>query len=595
MRKIFVNQHIDFLFPQPQPFSRREKGAINLDINESPFYPWEKGFRDEDDLNRISMRNMIKIKDILTLIIAAILCSGAIYAQQESSEEEKSAAEPMSLPQLIIIDKADLNVKSGIKKFPDKTEPLNENELDSLNSLEKQPSLLLPIESLPTKPTKQEQTDGCLKGSFGRFTTTAAEAGYGFEISDYKFYGNAGLEISDGHEDYADYGKFNVNAVLDYIAPRKYWIFGGSRTRTYLDLYNNNFNLYAIESAPQRNVLALETGVKSDGNYQGYDFSVGGAFESMNMSQTGHSAADNGINGFLEVKNLSNKFGLGGRVEMDLRTLRGRGMNFIEAVGFGKMTIEDIIFNLKAGFQTSTNSKKVNRSGFLLSGRMDINLNRDFTVKASVKSGLNKLSFFDLMERNPYLSDSAHVDYEYDIADVKGFLYYHPNTDIGASAGIRFRKSNRRPVIVNADSGMFSTAYPDASEIQLIFEGFWNITPEDRLTGNFTANFASLGDFDNNKIPYYAPVKFSVDYRREWLENFGTQIGFSYIGNRYIDLQNSDELSGYFNLNASVDYNLSRKLKIFVNLENMANSDIYIWNGYKERSLFAKAGVLWKF
>ena len=69
-------------------------------------------------------------KNIIIIILLIILISGSIFSQQNTSPT------PLELPNFIINGIERLNVRSGIKQFPDKPTPLTKRELDSINSIE---------------------------------------------------------------------------------------------------------------------------------------------------------------------------------------------------------------------------------------------------------------------------------------------------------------------------------------------------------------------------------------------------------------------------------------------------------------------------
>jgi len=62
-----------------------------------------------------------------------------------------------------------------------------------------------------------------------------------------------------------------------------------------------------------------------------------------------------------------------------------------------------------------------------------------------------------------------------------------------------------------------------------------------------------------------------------------------------VDLLNSEELDPYFNMNFDVNYLINKNLSIFAKVDNLFNQDIFIYNYYRERTLFASMGFHWKF
>ncbi|HPO63995.1 MAG TPA: hypothetical protein PK762_13025, partial [Candidatus Kapabacteria bacterium] len=130
---------------------------------------------------------------IKTIIFFTFLSYYLSFSQQGTSST------PLELPNFIIEGKEQLNVRAGMKQLPDKPISLTKEELDSINSLEKKPSFLLPLKTIPNKIFEKTFYSGFLKGEIGRYFTPLLEAGYEFKVNNYKLFVNANFEASNGH------------------------------------------------------------------------------------------------------------------------------------------------------------------------------------------------------------------------------------------------------------------------------------------------------------------------------------------------------------------------------------------------------------
>ena len=408
----------------------------------------------------------------LNICLALALFPAVLFAQEES----ESNTQPLELPNMIIIRDANLDVRAGVKQFPQDPRPLTAAELDSLNSLEKQQTATLPAEPLPAGRNHEILPNAYFKGSLGRFSTVDIEGGFGFEANGYKFFANAGMDMSGGHVDNSEYNKIFAKATSDYIAPEKYWIFGGSRTRLTFGLGHKSYNLYSIEEAPQRQVFDMSLRVNTDGNYEGFDFSTGAGFNTLQMSQDNSDLSGTGIDAFLTVKNLQNKYELGGTVDIDFRSLHSDGISFINALLFGQIKMQDYRINLRGGINTGGGTIDEARFAPELYAGLDYLLNNDFTLRASVRSGLENPKFMQFIGRNPYMSALTEIDLPHTIADISGNLLFHPVKDIGFSAEASFRTVSRSPVYVPAAEGVFQMAYADINVFELNLEGFYSFS-----------------------------------------------------------------------------------------------------------------------
>jgi hypothetical protein len=533
-------------------------------------------------------------KMIFYFVIAAFL--NTALAQQK--ETQTAAPEPIDLPNFIIQGKMQLDVTSGVKMEPGKPMPLNSSMLDSLNSLEKQPSLSIPIDPLPHYAIIRDSKKGFILGDFGSYAIGKIKAGYGLNLDGYDLYGTAGVDFSGGHVSNSEYSGFDLHLTSDYIAPQKFFIFGGSRTRTNIEFNNKNYKLYSIATPPDRKFNKFKAGLDVIGNFKGYQFETGAGFNGTEIKTQDIITADNNFYGYINVHNYWNNLFVAENLLLDLHSLRGNSANFIQMDGTVSLINDDLSLIGNAGLQIASNSEGIDRGGLLLSALVEYRLNKLFTIKGNIRSGLENNNLSNIYNYNPYISNFVNLDYSYDIMNLKGFIDFHPSQDLVISAGFFLRHSDRLPVFIDNHAlqpGSFEISYKTGTLIKSVFESYWNFTEKDKLSANLTATQSSMSDIDNKSIPYTPAIQFGLNYERLWIEKFGTKIGIDYFGERFADIDNNIKLDQYLNLNFEFSYIIAKDLKAMASFDNMLNSDIVIWNGYKERGLFASFSLMWQF
>jgi hypothetical protein len=534
------------------------------------------------------------MKKIIILLLIAFAVKG--FAQETP---EKGAQEPIELPKFIIVGRYDPSVQYGIKQKPEKPAPLSKAQLDSLNSLEKQQSPSIPIEPLVTDALPGEYKKGFVEADFGSFITGSLRGGYGINLEGYELYGTGGIEASSGHEDDAEYNSFHMQLSSDYIAPDKFFIFGGSRTRTLFKVNHDSYDLYGADNPMDRAATQMNLRVDVDGNYEGIGFSTGGGYRLLRLKTDEYITNDNNLNGYVKVNKLWKNFHLAGNLSLDFNSLRKNSVNFLQADGSAAIISDHLSIFGKAGFQVAQNSDEVNRSGLLLQGRIDYRMNDIFTISGSAESGLQKRFFRDYYLENPYLSNIAHFDYTYNIMLIKGNLFFHPTDKFALTGGVDFRYANRYPYFFPETDqralGSFGLRYEDATIFAIRGEIFWQPAENDRFVANLTMNQTNLNEVDDNAIPYLAPFNLSGKWHRNWTNKIGTNIGIDYIGEREANDSNSVQIDAFINLTAGIIYKINDRFTARANLENLLASDIYIWEGYKERGLFLSVGLMWQF
>jgi outer membrane receptor protein involved in Fe transport len=539
---------------------------------------------------------------IIILLISIVYIGFA----QENSEQQKPEPAPLELPNFIIEGVEQLNVKSGIKKMPDKTYSLNKSELDSLNSLEKKEQFPLPIEELPKSVLTDTYLPGYFKAHIGRFSDALLEAGYGMNYEGFELFGTAGMNYSKGHQDDAGYTDIFAKISSDYIADKKFYIFGGSRTRTDFYLKNLSYRMYPMtdisgngEIDNKRNASEIGLNVDVDGNWEGVQFRTGASVSTLQLNSVSEyynerKAFDNSIEGYLKARHLWNGFLLSGNVEVDFTNTSGNPTNFAQADASAEIFNDLFTLTVQSGFQYAINSEGVNRGGLLLSGEIEYRIDRNMTFLAGLESGLQKNNFTGLYNRNPYLMLNSMLDFPYDIMKLKGKYFYQPLEKFGFSVAGTMSVTDRFPYFNDSLNNEFMVQYDKVNIAQLEAETYWDINEKNNISGYLKVNFTGF-DLGSNSVPNIPVNLMGINYHSKLFDDFGTKIGLNYVGERYSDKENNITIDGYFYLNAFFNYDIMNNLRIFLNAENLTNSEVYIWNGYKERGIFAALGFMWKF
>ncbi len=527
----------------------------------------------------------MKLFQYIVIIFFTIASALSLLAQEESDKQ------PLELPNYVIEGRGQINVRSGVKRYPSAIEKLTATELDSINSLQKEQTILLPPKPLHNKIFTVNKKAGFIKGLFGSYITPEIEGGYNFAIDNYKMFADIKMDMSNGDPNNSGYFKIFGGLNSEYLAPDKFFIFGGSITNSKLNLIYNNYNLYAVNKAPNRSLFNMLIAANSKGNFEGYDFHTGGHYSLMTMSTEGNSITDNGLNAYLLFNNHWKTFLVGGGVLIDYHSLSGNSMSFLELSANGQYHLDKYVFDAKAGLQFGNTTANATLFNFLLDLKAKYMLNEDFSFYGKFIMTMENSNFQDYYRINPYISDSTYFDYPI-LTKFALQMNYHPLEDILVSFGASYGGRSRNPYFENADTATFILKYGSSSLFQIFSEGSWYISKKDELFYHIETNISTI---NNATIPYTVPLLASATYSHKWMPEFNTAIGGSYISSRYADLKNTIQLDGYIDLFFIANYKINEKFNIFIKLNNLLNQNIYIWNGYRERGLFLGAGVLYRF
>lgn len=511
---------------------------------------------------------------------------------QEKELPKTNETRPLELPTIFIEGKENLNVQSGTKQFLDKTRALTKNELDSINSLEKQISMLIPVKPMQETMTSAFFRKGYFSGEYGMYITPKLLGGYKFFIDDYKLSLDGGLDFSNGHITNSGYTKFFARFNSEYVAPEKFVFFGGSLTSFDLDFDYNSYKLYALSDPPKRANTSLSLKIVSDGRYDVFDFITGAQFKTLSLSQNNYSVSDNSFNGFLKIDGNFEDFLVGTGASIDFRNLRGNPYTFFEIFGKLKFNFDELFFKGIGGMQITESSLGESRRGVMIDASLSYIFNYYYTASVGFSSFLEQNSFTKALAINPYITDSAVVDFAYPVS-FKSSLNYHPDERFYIIASAGYHIIDRTPYFLNADSGAFNIHYDKSTSIKFEIESIYNLSPNDNLTFFILLQNNELAT--GKKVPHIESFRLSVNYRKRLFEKLGTFIEVFYVGSRFADKENKKEIGSFIDLNLGANYSFSKDFDVFLRLENLLNSDIRYWNGYKARNVFVTAGIYWKF
>lgn len=525
------------------------------------------------------------------IFLFAIFVATSVLKIQAQDKQQKD--KPLELPEFVINGTERANVPGGTKMFPLSSLLLSQKQLDGLNSLEKQQSPLLPPAPLPVISPKPQLYNGFLRGELGFYVSPTVDAGYQTKLSGYDIYARGGFSTSNGHQTDADYSKIYLNLNAGYLAPAEFVFFGGSRTDSYIHYEGKSYKLYAIPNAPERTARNFALGANVNGNFEGLAYAGGIGLANTSFSQSG-DVSNNLLHGFAEANQLWHGYKIGGRLAMDFSTLRGNGYHFIELAGTGEYTADKMVLAGNLGVQIAQNSLGESQGGALFKLRLDYLLSENFTIRGILHSGLEKNSFAEMFRENPYLADSAQVQFSRTKIEFGGQILYHPNTIFSASGGIFLRSSGDFQMFSPTTSATFQTIYKDISALEIKGEASYVLSQKNSISALLEIRSATTSD-SSKSVPYIIPIHFQVDWQHFWTNEWRTNVQIAYISERNANIQNTVNLPSFFDVNIGGDYALNNRLAIFARLNNLLGADIQLWQGYKERGIFGAAGVTWQF
>ncbi len=535
-------------------------------------------------------------------IILALFAYESAISQKTNSEQGNEQApavnRPVEFPSMTVEGKEQLKVQAGVKQYPNKVQSLNSAEIDSISPVHQQQAMLLPVKPLVSSFAKRQYKRNYLNVYAGNFLTLNADAGIGFNINDFNLFVDGHAFYTDGHIKNADAFDGGAKLSLNYIAPRKYWIFGGSRTDAHFKFNTNSYKMYAMDTARGRNAFELSLGVKSEGEYNTYAFSTGASYEMFNIEHNNDIAENSDIAGFLSVgKAIDSSLDVRAKLNLRFGTSFGQSNNFMDFSAGAKYRLnEQTIVNGTAGFQSTGSTGNIQRANIVLIADIDYLLSKFITLEAGVNLNFDDNNFKSAWMVNRFVEHKAKIDFPYEKA-VKAAIIIHPSEYLMFSAGAKFSMIDRFRSFVLTDEKIFNLDYTDANGFDVFGKGSLLMSK----SGNFSAElhykpiYYSNSAFNGKNIPNLSGFQMLFVYDNIWMEKFGTKVELNYFGKRYVNSENTESKDGFINLAARISYKLMDNLNLYLKGDNLLNANEFFWGPYKERGLYLSVGAFWQF
>ncbi len=169
-------------------------------------------------------------------------------------------------------------------------------------------------------------------------------------------------------------------------------------------------------------------------------------------------------------------------------------------------------------------------------------------------------------------------------------LKYEYDKYFQIDGGLKYFSSDKFPYYSRSDnSGLFKIGFTEVKNYDLFVNLLFHYGP-------YGVFYSSLDLFDvnnssNERIPYQPVIDASVSYGYDFNNGLFGKINLVYQSERYIDLQNTRKLSGFFDAGVELEYRFQNNISILFQLNNLLNQKIYYWEAYKRKPLDAVLGI----
>jgi len=224
-----------------------------------------------------------------------------------------------------------------------------------------------------------------------------------------------------------------------------------------------------------------------------------------------------------------------------------------------------------------------------------------FTFQAGWTGYVRKTSFQYLASQNPWLwvpAELRNTWIEERYAGFKGAVGDH----FTYSAKVGFNKLSNQPLFINdttaaGDGKSFGVVYADKMNV-LNLGGELGYTVAEKFSVISSLSFNQFtGLRGQQKAWGMLPLEFNTALRLQVIRDLWLKTDlFAWSGPRYMRQDGSDgKLSGAFDLNAGLEFRITRSLNLWTQFNNIFNKEYQRWNQYPVYGFNFVGGIIFSF
>ncbi|MFA8344053.1 MAG: hypothetical protein ACEPO8_13860 [Rhodothermaceae bacterium] len=523
---------------------------------------------------------MIK-KIILTLLIIA----GCTLAQNNQSVE---------LPNFVITGIRSVDIKTLNKKMPDLISTLSKEFILPTKTPDAFKISILSNISVPDTNINFVNRDynGFLNVGVGINTLPVGNLRY--TLSSRHVMLNAKVWGSNDREfiDNAGYNTSGVSVNSDFFVSGSSSFLPGLRVSLKTGFERDDYKFYGSATPTQeRKSKNLYGGAELVHNLGGYNFGLelsGRAYELENIK-----LEEKYFNAKAFVEFNVSRFAVKASAEYKKQDLTNNlsltdNYDYLSGNAYAKLALSEKI-SVKGGVNYS---KADDLNLFSIYAGIKMKLSKEVSLYGEYNPGADFFTIYDFVKKNKYFNlgttDNLFTKHK---TRFNATLKYEYEKYVEAGVSVDYSKSDNYGFFDDAAAkGKFDLKTAD--DIQIISGGVYtlfHLGPMGKFYGSL--NFSQATFSNDDKVPYHPTFSGQLNY--SYLTRIGLEINpkLKLYSGAYTDIANKNKLDTYIDLGVKFKYMLLKNLAATLEINNIANSKNYIFNGYEEKPMDIILGI----
>lgn len=219
-------------------------------------------------------------------------------------------------------------------------------------------------------------------------------------------------------------------------------------------------------------------------------------------------------------------------------------------------------------------------------------LTESATMYAGYSPTVERTTLSSLIKLNRYINFTAPLIPTEIPVNVDAGMEFSPVDAVTATAKFNYQQRDNSPTFLDTSGAkVWEVSYlSGVRSTRLDLSVLYRINTLQNVTAYFAMQRAAMKD-SSTALPYIPRYSFGSVYHQFFTFGLHVEALAEYVSSRATNFSGTHSNAGYVFTSLKGDIELFERFRAFAEANNLLNQQYYIWNGYRERSVYLLLGV----